>query len=143
MTISSTQFKGRKTLLFTTENQKIAGTPKYIALYLETLLKDYDFGYYVKAAQSKFKKNLIESASREVEITLNSFTLGLITINEKDNRIVDIWLHAGCCLHRFIISECYRDSGPYNYNNKTHKKERKAYVRRGFVLTEQLKLRYN
>jgi hypothetical protein len=134
MTTATNHMKAENTNVFTAENQKEMETPQKTAAYLEAVLKHHDFGYYVKAAQTKFKKNLIECTNKEVDRTMNHFTLGYITNREKDNQIVDIWLHANCLLTIFVRNHNHSDQGPYNYNHKTDRKEMKQQARKKYEM---------
>jgi hypothetical protein len=137
MTTLFDQIKAEKTNVFIAKNKKSFETPQKTATYLEAALKNYDFGYYVKTCQSKFKKSLIEHTTKKVDIALNNYTMGLITNKEKDNLMVDIWLHANCCLHHFILHDCTHEQGPYNYNHKSQKKATKQPERKRYVMAER------
>jgi hypothetical protein len=138
MTTSSNQINEEKNNVFLNENQKTGKNPRKTAAYLEAMLKQHDFGYYVKNYQSKFKKSLIESATKRVDMVLNHFTMGLITNNEKDNLIVDIWLHSNCRLLHFIIHDCSQEQGPYNYNRKSQKRETEQPEKKRYVMVDKL-----
>jgi hypothetical protein len=138
MTTKARQSKAEKTIVFNAENHKVYETSQKTAAFLEEVLKHYNFGYYVKTAQSRFKKNLIEDSTRKVDMVLNHFTMGLITNSEKDNLIAGIWLHANCCLYHFIVYDSYRDAGPYHYKSKAQRKEFKKPVSKSYIMADRL-----
>jgi hypothetical protein len=134
MTTTTTKIKAENTRVFSDENEMTLETPQKTAAFLEAVLKHHDFGFYVRAAQTKFKKNLIENATREVEKTIDHFTMGFITINEKDNQIADIWLHANCLLTMFILTESKQGS---SYNYRSQKKATKHDASKKFEKANQ------
>ncbi len=60
------------------------------------------------------KEKLINQAHDEVNEVLNSYSMGLITHNEKYNQIIDIWTHTNSRLTKILMDQVSQDKQGFN-----------------------------
>ncbi len=60
------------------------------------------------------KEDFIRNANEEVEEVMNSYSLGLITNNERYNQIIDIWTHTNSKLTNTVMLNLSQDNQGFN-----------------------------
>ena len=82
---------------------------KKIADRLESAAKHYELGNYIKTALNTIKENLINEAYLAVDVVMIDYYNDIITKNEKNNQIIDIWTHTNAMIAYTVMYEISKD----------------------------------